>query len=229
MSNNQLTYHVDLVLCIDCTGSMRGTLQAVKDAALVFGETLKNRMSEKGKAITSLRVKVVAFRDIFADNPAFEVSEFFDLDIESAAFKDFVEPLKAKGGGGDGPESALEAISIALNSPWSVDADRLRHVVVMWTDALPHPLDKGREQHVQSSFSSVIASDLNQLSDWWNDRQNTRIRHEAKRLVLFAPEKGLWIDIAENWDNTVYLPSQAGKGLKEFELDQILEIVANSI
>lgn len=229
MSNNQLTYHVDLVLCIDCTGSMRSTLQAVKDASLVFGETLMNRMSEKGKTITSLRVKVVAFRDIFADDPAFEVSEFFELDREAIEFKDFVEPLKAKGGGGDGPESALEAISIALNSPWSTDADRLRHVVVMWTDALPHPLEKGREHHVQSSFSSAIASDLNQLSDWWNDRQNSRIRHEAKRLVLFAPEKGLWIDIAENWDNTVYLPSQAGKGLKEFELDQILDVLANSI
>lgn len=229
MSNNQLTYHVDLVLCIDCTGSMRGTLQSVKDAALVFGDTLKNRMADKGKVITSLRVRVVAFRDIFADNPAFEVSDFFNLDHESPLFKEFVEKLKAKGGGGDGPESALEALSIAINSPWSTEADKLRHVVVMWTDALPHPLEKGSEHHVQSTFSSLIAPDLNQLTDWWNDRQNNRIRHEAKRLVMFAPEKGLWIDIADNWDNTVYLPSEAGKGLKEFELDQILDILANSI
>jgi hypothetical protein len=229
MSNNQLTYQIDMVLCIDCTGSMRGTLQAVKDSALDFQRMFQTRMRDKGKIITGMRVRVVAFRDIFADDPAFEVSDFFNLEFESEQFKDFLSGLKAKGGGGDGPESALEAVSIALNSEWSTEADRLRHVVVMWTDALPHPLERGAEQHTQSPFRSSIAEDLNQLTDWWNDRQNDRIRHEAKRFVIFAPEKGVWIDIAENWDQTVFLPSVAGKGLREFELDQILEILANSI
>lgn len=208
---------------------MRGTLQSVKDAALEFHQLFTSRMEEKGKIITGMRVRVVAFRDIFADDPAFEVSEFIDVQRDAESFKTFLSGLKAKGGGGDGPESALEALSISLNSNWSSEADRLRHVVVMWTDALPHPLDRGVEQHKQSQFSSVIASDLNELTDWWNDRQNNRIRHEAKRLVIFAPEKGAWIDIAENWDNCVYLPSAAGKGLREFEFDQILEILANSI
>ncbi len=92
-----------------------------------------------------------------------------------------------------------------------------------------HPLEKGLDLHTQSPFSAVMAGDLDELTDWWNDRQNNRIRHEAKRLIMFAPEKGVWIDIAENWDNTVYLPSLAGKGLREFEFDQILEILANSI
>lgn len=229
MSNNQLTYQIDMVLCIDCTGSMRGTLQAVKDAALDFQSMFQTRMREKGKIITGMRVRVVAFRDIFADDPAFEVSDFFNLEFESEQFKDFLGGLKAKGGGGDGPESALEAVSIALNSDWSTNADRLRHLVVMWTDALPHPLERGAVQHTQSPFKSSIAEDLNQLTDWWNDRQNGRIRHEAKRFVIFAPEKGAWIDIAENWDQTVFLPSAAGKGLREFELDQILEILSNSI
>ena len=47
--------------------------------------------------------------------------------------------------------------------------------------------------------------------------------------MIFAPEKGAWPDIAEGWENTVYLPSQAGKGLRDFELDQIIEVLANSI
>lgn len=229
MSNNPLTYHVDLALCIDCTGSMRGTLQSVKEAALDFQGMFKSRMEDKGKIITSMRVRVIAFRDIFADDPAFEVSDFYNLDQEPEAFETFLSALKAKGGGGDGPESALEALSIAINSPWDANADRLRHVVVMWTDALPHPLEKGTSQHAQSAFKSEIAENLDQLTDWWNDRQNNRIRHEAKRLVIFAPEKGAWVNITEDWDNTILLPSQAGKGLREFELEQILEILANSI
>ncbi len=186
-------------------------------------------MSTKGKVITGMRVRVIAFRDIFADSPAFEVSDFYDLSQQAEDFQRFLVGLKAKGGGGDGPESALEALSIAINSPWTTDADKLRHVVVMWTDAVPHPLEKGLTEHTQSPFNHVIASDLNQLTDWWEDRQNARIRHDAKRLVIFAPEKGAWLDIADSWENTVYLASQAGKGLRDFELDQIIEVLANSI
>lgn len=208
---------------------MRSTLQSVKDAARDFHHVFKTRMADKEKFITGMRVRVVAFRDIFADDPSFEVSDFFNVEQDADSLQLFLDGLRAKGGGGDGPESALEALSIALNSPWSTDANRLRHVVVMWTDALPHPLEKGVNLHTQSLFRGVIAGDLNELTDWWNDRQNNRIRHEAKRLVIFAPEKGAWIDIAESWDNTVYLPSISGKGLREFEFDQILEILANSI
>ena len=229
MSNNQFSYRLDIALCIDCTGSMGKTLTSVKNAALQFQEMLTSKMSEKGKIITGMRVRVIAFRDIFADTPAFEVSEFFDLSQQAEDFQAFLVGLKAKGGGGDGPESALEALSIAINSQWNTDADKLRHVVVMWTDAAPHPLEKGLSQHLQSPFAKDIASDLNQLTDWWEDHQNSRIRHEAKRLVIFAPEKGAWPDIAEGWENTVYLPSQAGKGLRDFELDQIIEVLANSI
>ena len=229
MSNNQFSYRIDIALCIDCTGSMGKTLTSVKNAALQFQEMLTSKMSEKGKIITGMRVRVIAFRDIFADIPAFEVSEFFDLSQQAEDFQAFLVGLKAKGGGGDGPESALEALSIAINSPWTTDADKLRHVVVMWTDAAPHPLEKGLSEHLQSTFAHDIASNLNQLTDWWEDRQNSRIRHESKRLVIFAPEKGAWLDIANSWENTVYLPSQAGRGLRDFEFDQIIEVLANSI
>jgi len=76
MSNNQFSYRIDIALCIDCTGSMGRTLTSVKNAALQFQEMLTSKMSEKGKIITGMRVRVIAFRDIFADTPAFEVSEF---------------------------------------------------------------------------------------------------------------------------------------------------------
>jgi len=229
MSNNQFSYRVDIALCIDCTGSMGKTLTAVKEAALDFQSILTSKMADKGKVISGMRVRVVAFRDIFADTPPFEVSDFFDLSHQASDFETFLKGLKAKGGGGDGPESALEALSIAVNSPWTTEADKLRHVVVMWTDAAPHPLEKGQEQHFQSPFKEHIASDINQLTDWWEDRQSPRLRHEAKRLVIFAPERGAWVDIADSWENTVYLPSAAGKGLRDFEFDQIIEVLANSI
>jgi len=227
--NQQLTYAVDLALCIDCTGSMRQTLASVKDAAREFHTLLTDKMTEKGKVVTALRVRVIAFRDLFADDPAFEVSEFFSLPAETSEFEKFLAPLKAKGGGGDGPESAFEALSIAICSDWTRDADRLRHVVVMWTDAPPHPLEKGHEQMSQSAFSGVLAGDINTLTDWWESPQSMKIAHSARRLVLFAPSKGPWNDIIEEWSSIVHFPSQAGKGLRDFELDQIIDALASSI
>jgi hypothetical protein len=227
--NQQLTYAVDLALCIDCTGSMRQTLASVKEAAREFHNLLSSKMVEKGKVVTAMRVRVVAFRDLFADDPAFEVSQFFQLPQEAPEFEAFLSPLRAKGGGGDGPESAFEALSIAICSDWTKDADRLRHVVVMWTDAAPHPLEKGAEQMRQSEFAGALAPDINTLTDWWESEQSMKIQHNARRLVLFAPAKGPWTDIIDEWSSIVHFASEAGKGLRDFELDQIIDALASSI
>lgn len=227
--NQQLTYAVDLALCIDCTGSMRQTLTSVKDAAKDFHNLLLDKMHEKGKVVTALRVRIVAFRDLFADDPAFEVSQFFNLPAETPEFEAFLAPLKAKGGGGDGPESAFEALSIAICSDWSRNADRLRHVVVMWTDAAPHPLERGAEQMAQSEFSEVLARDINTMTDWWESPQSIKIQHSARRLVLFAPNKGPWSDVIDEWSSVVHFPSEAGRGLRDFELEQIIDALASSI
>ena len=56
-----LTYSVDIVLCIDATGSMGGLIDRAKANALRFYEDLNNAMSEKGKVIDNLRVKIVCF------------------------------------------------------------------------------------------------------------------------------------------------------------------------
>ena len=68
-----------------------------------------------------LRVRVVAFRDLVADgDAAVEESPFFALPDERARFSEFVGGLRAEGGG-DAPESGLEAVALAINSPWTSD------------------------------------------------------------------------------------------------------------
>ena len=75
-----LRYALDIVLCIDVTAGMLPILDTVKANALNFHKQLEDIMAEKGKAVSQVRLKAIAFRD-FADNPddAFAETEFLPL------------------------------------------------------------------------------------------------------------------------------------------------------
>src|SRR5690349_16824340 len=65
-----LSYAVDIVFCIDVTGSMTPILDAVKANALRFYQDVQSNLTAKGKNVDELRVRVVAFRDLAADGEA---------------------------------------------------------------------------------------------------------------------------------------------------------------
>jgi hypothetical protein len=121
-------------------------INEVKSAALSFYEKLEAKMAERQKKIDQLRARVIVFRDYYADfvDMAMVCSKFFDLRTEASAFADFVSRIEAAGGG-DEPENGLEALALALNSEWekAQDFQRQRYVVVVWTDASAHELEKG--------------------------------------------------------------------------------------
>src|SRR4029434_4985515 len=135
-----LKYAVDIVFCIDVTGSMAPILDRVKDNALRFYDDVQKNLTDKGKNVDELRVRVVAFRDFKADGAAaLQESSFFRLHDEQGGFAEFVGGLVPEGGG-DAPESGLEAVALAINSPWTTSGDRRRQVIVVWTDSPAQPL-----------------------------------------------------------------------------------------
>ena len=84
----QMNYNVDMVFCIDTTGSMYPVLNMVKQNALNFYNDVTKVMTEKAKKIHQLRVRVVAYRDYLADgNTAMRVTDFFNLPEQSAEFE----------------------------------------------------------------------------------------------------------------------------------------------
>jgi hypothetical protein len=86
-----LKYAVDIVFCIDVTGSMSPILDRVKDNALRFYDDVQRNLTDKGKNVDELRVRVVAFRDFKADGAAaLQESSFFRLPDEQAGFAEFV-------------------------------------------------------------------------------------------------------------------------------------------
>ena len=223
-----LQYHIDIVFCIDCTGSMGPVIELVKEKVRKFPIDLKDALAKKEKEVHELRIRVVAFRDFASDSDALEVSEFFMVEpsIDSANFESFVNRLVASGGG-DEPESGLEALAVALGSDWTDKGDRQRHLIVMFTDASAHHLEK-RIGAIPSAFTDVVPADFSGLFDNWEGGQAVKLKKAARRLIIFGPDDYPWNEIGDTWGQTVYLPSQAGKGLEDVEYSTILDTVANS-
>lgn len=226
-SNYKITYSVDMVFCIDATGSMDNILDIVKKNALNFYGDVTESMAKKGKHVSELRIRIVAFRDYIADQKdAMLVTDFFKLPEEADKFKTCVSSLVAQGGG-DIPEDGLEALAYAIKSKWNTEGMKKRQVIVVWTDAGTHELGFGKSS---GYYPKGMAKDMRELTIWWGDKQNTGfIDQRAKRLLLFAPDEPGWSDISSNWDNVIHFPSDAGNGLKELEYGQIVATIANSI
>jgi hypothetical protein len=220
-----LTYAVDIVFCIDVTGSMHPIIDAVKANALGFYDDVQTNLTAKGKNVAQLRVRVVAFRDFVADgDAALEESPFFTLPADRGGFSDFVNGLVAQGGG-DAPESGLEAVALAINSPWTTTGDRRRQVIVVWTDQPAHPLEPSV---VPPDLTSRVPADFSALTDAWEDEQGL-MGSSSKRLILFAPDGPGWSDISAVWENVVHNPSQAGGGLSEVDYGTIIDSIGNSV
>jgi hypothetical protein len=101
MTNQQVTYHVDLALCIDATGGMRDVIERVKENALTFHSSLMHVLELKDKRVDVLRVRVLAYRDYYDTKaPAMSTSDFFTLPTQQDEFKAFVNTISAGGGGG---------------------------------------------------------------------------------------------------------------------------------
>lgn len=97
--NYQITYNIDLVLCIDSTASMVPVIDMVKDNALHFFEDVMAAMAAETKIINKLRVRVVSFRDYLADgDDAMMETDFFVLPDQVEEFSNTINSIVAEGG-----------------------------------------------------------------------------------------------------------------------------------
>lgn len=223
-----MDYTVDMVFCIDATGSMEDVtgsqmkiINLVKQNAINFYADLNEAMNVKRKAVRQLRVRIVAFRDYLADgDQAMLVTDFFLLPQQAKEFEACINSIHADGGG-DIPEDGLEALAYAIKSKWTTETAKKRHVIVVWTDAGTHDLGYGKRA---KNYPNGMPKDLGELNDWWDD-----MNENAKRLILFAPNETHWDYISRNWDNVVHYPSAAGNGLAEKSYGEILNAIANSV
>ena len=226
MEKYQLTYHVDMVFCIDATGSMRHVLDFVKRNALGLYQDIVGAMEKKRKVISQLRVRVIAFRDYVADGEgAMMSSDFFTLPQQAQLFYDCVNGIEARGGG-DIPEDGLEALGFAIRSDWTHEGVKKRHLIVMWSDAPTHELGHSR---IAPWYPEGMARSFEELSLWWEDEQlGGGMDESAKRLLLFAPDAPEWNRVSSEWSQVIHVQT-VSEGLMELEYQQVLDAVCNTI
>lgn len=126
---------VDIFFVLDVTKSMQDAIDGVRDGIVSFAGELDKKGHDP-------RVGLLAFRDLREREP--EDLLLFDDGPFTKDYKRFsskVGQLKASGGG-DIPESSLEALATASKQPFRKDAVK---VIVLITDAPPHnPDEQGR-------------------------------------------------------------------------------------
>ena len=144
---------LDVVMCVDSTGSMGNTLSAVQTNALNFKTNLDTALAAQGIApFERTRVRVVYYKDYggngyrnitatwygwtyypyggpitgaaLGDTPPLRASNFFPLPDETLSFSSFVSGEYANGGG-DSPEAGLECLNEAMDSSFTRVGDTI--------------------------------------------------------------------------------------------------------
>lgn len=219
-------YAVDIVLCIDATGSMKSIIERVKGSALRFYDDLVAAMRSESKVIDALRLRAIEFRDFYVEGEvALRQSDFFTLPDQKDGFSEFIRSIRADGGGDDA-ESGLEALAAAIRSNWTKSGDKRRQIVVVWTDTSAHQLEHSADAK-PATYPADMPKNLDELTDLWEGQ--SWMSGSAKRLVMFAPDAYPWTDIATNWDNVVHHTSKAGEGLADHDYKEILDAIARSV
>lgn len=215
--------NVDIVFCIDATGSMFRVLDKLKNNARKFRDDLVVALVEAKTNITSLRIRLVVFRDYGSDTDAMEQTDFFDLPKDQPAFEAALNAIDAHGGG-DGPENGLEALYYAMKSKW-VTGTFDRQIIVLFTDN--DALELGQRAGAAGYPSDMV--DLAGLQDIWaceSQAQDLYLRDRCKRLVIFAPSGTKYEELG--LERTQFNPVNEGTGLEEIDFTDIIKIIVKS-
>lgn len=200
-------FFVDVVMCIDKTGSMHYIFDEIKGGLEEFCSSMSAASLELGRAITQLRIKVIVFGDYKYDDDPMSESEFFTMPEDLEALRAFLGGVNL-GGGGDIEEDALEALSLALRSDFS-DGARRRHIVMMFSDSPAHKLSTNAHC---PAYPNDMPSDIWQLKNRWEGKDPSfsgSYHARSGRLVAFVPECEPWIEL-ETWERYIALyPSPA--------------------
>ena len=224
---------VDIVFCIDGTGSMSPCIDKVKKNAKKFYMDFVDKMTnEYGSSVEELNIKVITFRDYGVDaDKSMEQSRWFDLTAgDDVDYEKYVNDIIADGGG-DEPENGLEALFYAMTSDWNARGAKDRQVIVLFTDADALPI-KAREGSAGYPANMVDAAGL--LNTWmcvrpdFMSQADFKLKEICKRLVMFAPAGSEYAKMQASFNRSQFIPVQMDAGLVEMDFSEIIKIIAAS-
>jgi len=195
---------IDLVICLDTTGSMDPIIDAVRDYIIthLIGE-MKNQMS-KNQMPFEWRARVIGFGDLDAD-PFYTIPFTSDERVLVEAIRDVT---RSSGG----TEYDLDALMVAADSPWRTDAPTHR-IVILFTDEPTHP-----SLHA-STGKGDVQTVIKKLTD------------QRIKLFLFGPEDRTFLELQKIPKSEIMLfpESDVHAMLIKLEFRKIFEQMAKTI
>lgn len=173
----------DILFVLDCTGSMQGEIDAVRDAITAFADTIASQA-------VRARVGLIEFRDrLIGEAQRVLLFEGQPFTSNPALFREQIAHLKAKGGG-DEPESSLDALLLALDQPFDPEANK---VIVLVTDAPPHIPDLAAQsiEQVLQRMREIQVEQVYVVMKTHDPRSQVYLRLlEGRRGLAFEIGKG---------------------------------------
>lgn len=208
---------VDVVFLIDTTGSMGPVIASIANNISNFVQNIDPN------TVKDYRIKIASFGDLDEDRP--EISMVLNRDWTNNP-QEVVEQLQEcieivkEGGGGDEPESSLDALYNVItqgvfDAPWN---ERTR-VVVLFTDASPKEIKK-----------ETIGIDL--TPDEAVEKLASDIKENHIHLYLYAPEHPHYETLKNLGEDYVTYYSIKGDpvaGLKNLDFSKVMETLGKSV
>jgi len=183
-------YNLDIVLCIDATGSMDDIISTVKYRSKNFYTDLKAEMKRFDKFTDNIRIRSIAYSDKCSIGGLIE-SPFCRIPSQINEFKSQISRIEASGDA----ETALEALSLAIHSDFTFRSHNSRQIIVLITDDnAEYDLT---ESDCISSYNGRIENSYIDLFHKW------RTVNANARLVLMANRVGWWTKINREWPNVI--------------------------
>lgn len=216
---------VEIVICLDVTGSMEGVINDIKTNLAGLYQNITAEYQSRGLTIYDIRIKIVAFRDFYdRAAPAIEVSPFYYLPNEKNQYQSVMDSLPATGGG-DIPESSLEALAVGIMSDWDNTKNK-NQLVVLITDAPPHPLEMNTDNK-PAGYPKNIPQTLDDLRNLWES--GIYIKNSGKKLLLVTPDCQDWQDINDSWTMVWFIDFQKVTTNKESVSAYIAKLISESM
>lgn len=216
--------NIDIVFCIDGTGSMYCCIDNVKANAKRFYRDFADKMKKNGSVIDLMRIKFIVFRDYKSDDDAMVESPFFELPSDESDFVRYLDGIQANGGCGE-DANGLEALYLAMKSDFTT-GPKDRQVIVLFADTSAIPLGKRRKYR---GYPRDMVDDDGLIETWLCTQDHpSKLRERNKRLVMFAPEGSCYEQMKKTYNRSVFTPVEIHGGLDDISFDEIMNIIAAS-
>ena len=242
---NKQTYRtaVRFLFVIDLTGSMDDFSIMIKGFLKNAYQKIIDALGDAGREVEQIEVQLATFRDFFEESgdEAFHMSNVFNLSNEKEAFGREVDALNWMGGGDD-PESSLQALHMAIkrSEKMETDATKKRFIVFLFTDNPSHSFDEIEKRGGIERYPNYPIDELPKtLDEFYGEYHNTQggifekgvgVKLKEVRLNIFAPENASPFDADHigGWNNVTTIPIRENGALDDVTENLLLATIVAS-